>query len=49
MVEIGPRSTPIVWAGDGALQLTKVVADDRTQPGSALVESGMLADGEVLD
>jgi methionyl-tRNA formyltransferase len=49
MVEIAPAGAPLVWAGDGPVRLTNVVIGGATQPGSALVESGRLAEGLVLD
>ena len=49
MVEVGSANTPIVWARDGALRLTTIVVDGRTEPGSVLVGSGRLAEGQVLD
>jgi methionyl-tRNA formyltransferase len=49
MVEIGPGGTPIVWAGDGALRLTSVLADGRSVSAETLVESGHIAEGQVFD
>jgi methionyl-tRNA formyltransferase len=49
MVEVGSASTPIVWAGDGPVRLTKVLREGAVQPGSILVESGQLVEGLVLD
>ena len=39
----------IVWAGDGAVRLTAVMVDETAEPGSVLVETGRLAEGQVLD
>jgi methionyl-tRNA formyltransferase len=48
MVEV-TSTGPIVWASDGAVRLTTVVADGTEMPGLALVESGRLWEGQVLD
>lgn len=49
MIEVARGQSPLVWAGDGALQLTTVVLDDDLRPGAALVEAGLITEGEVLD
>jgi len=49
MVEVGSANAPIVWAGDGAVRLTTVMVDETAMPGSVLIESGRLAEGQVLD
>ncbi len=49
MVEVGSANTPIVWARDGAVRLTAVMLDGTTEPGSVLIETGRLAEGQVLD
>jgi methionyl-tRNA formyltransferase len=48
MIEIGRDGTPVVWAGDGALRLTAVVADGAVTPGATLVTAGRLGEGQVL-
>jgi len=49
MVEVGPGNNPLVWAGDGPVRLSAAVVDGTVGPGSTLVESGRLVEGQVLD
>jgi len=49
MVEVGSANTPIVWARDGAVRLTAVMVDETAEPGSVLIETGRLREGQVLD
>ena len=49
MIEVARGQSPLVWAGDGALQLTTVVFEDELRGGAALVEAGLITEGDVLD
>jgi methionyl-tRNA formyltransferase len=49
MVEVGPGQDVLVWAEDGPLRLTAAVVNGAVRPGSTLVESGRLVEGQVLD
>ena len=49
MVDVGPGSEPLVWAGNGPMRLSAVVVDGTVRPGLTLLESGRLVEGQVLD
>lgn len=49
MIEVVRGQVPLAWAGDGAVRLTTVVWDGEPRPGKALVEAGLITEGDVLD
>jgi methionyl-tRNA formyltransferase len=48
MVEIRGTGSPIVWTGDGPIELKEVLVEGNARPASALVEAGVLTEGQVL-